>query len=74
MIEESKMITRRGDEGMTEFTIRRMRAEVIERELKDLADCFEGCGPDTPWTSQDIADKLRERIKNHPALSNGERK
>jgi hypothetical protein len=67
------MIHRRDGEGMTEFTIRRIRAEVIERELKDLADCFEGAGPDAPWRGQEIADHLRERIKNHPALSNGER-
>lgn len=66
------MIIRHESEGMTEFTIRRMRAEIIEKELADLAACFEGAGPEAPWTGQEIADHLRERIKNHPALSNGE--
>jgi hypothetical protein len=64
------MITRLEGEGMTEFTIRRIKAEVIERELAELANNFEGT-PGIPWTGQDIADALRERIKNHPALSNG---
>ena len=66
------MVTRCEDEGMTEFTIRRLRAEIIEKELADLANCFEGAGPEAPWRGQEIADHIRDRIKNHPALSDRE--
>ena len=46
--------------------------EVIRRELEDLAENFEGAGPDVPWTGQDIADAIRERIKNHHFYANEE--
>jgi hypothetical protein len=47
-----------------------MVAEIIERELNELACAFEDADPDGMWRGQEIADHLRERIKNHPALSN----
>lgn len=39
--------------------------EIIKHELEELAQCFEGAGPEAPWTGQEIADAIRERIKNH---------
>lgn len=62
-------IERREGEGMTEFTIRRMRAEIIERELEELATNFEGAGLDAHWLGQEIANSIRERIKNHHFLA-----
>lgn len=52
-----------------------IKAEIIHRELEELASNFEGAGPDAPWTGQEVADAIRERIKNHPDLTlpNGER-
>lgn len=41
------------------------RAAILN-ELDELADNFEGAGPEAPWTGQEIADHIRERIKNHP--------
>jgi len=64
-------IERRPGEDFTGFTIRLIKAEIIERELEDLAASYEGAGPDALWTGKEIADHLRERIKNHPALTNG---
>jgi hypothetical protein len=40
----------------------------IRTELEELAANFEGAGPDAPWTGQQIARAIRERINNHPAL------
>lgn len=65
---DTEMIIRRPDEGMTEFTIRRIKAEIIRKELEELAANFEGAGPDAPWRGHEIADAIRERIKNHPDL------
>lgn len=61
------MIQRREDESVTAFTVRRMTAEIITNELEDLANCFEGAA-DThaTWTALEIADTIRERLKNHP--------
>lgn len=39
--------------------------DFIRRELEELAVNFEGAGPDAPWRGQEIADHIRERIKNH---------
>lgn len=39
--------------------------EIIECELEELAQMFEGAGPDAPWRGQEIADAIRDRIKNH---------
>lgn len=44
----------------------RMRRATIINELEELADNFEGAGPDAPWRGQEVADAIRERIKNHP--------
>jgi hypothetical protein len=43
--------------------------EIIECELEELAQLFEGAGPESPWTGQEIADAIRERIKNHHYIS-----
>lgn len=43
-------------------------AAVMRVELEELAVNFEEAGPDAPWRGQEIADHIRERIKNHPAL------
>ena len=44
------------------------RQDLIRAELEALAEAFEGAGPEAPWTGQEIADHIRERIKNHPLL------
>lgn len=41
---------------------------ILRDELEQLAEHFEGAGPDAPWRGQEIADAIRERIKNHPAI------
>ena len=46
-----------------------IKSEVLKEELEELASNFEGAGPDAPWTGQEIADHIRDRIKNHPAIS-----
>lgn len=48
------------------------RADLIRAELKSLANDFEEMGPDRRWTGQEIADAIRERIKNHPLLEDPE--
>jgi len=67
------MFQRREGESVTEFTWRRCVHEIISTELEDLAQAFEGAGPDAPWRGQEIADHIRERIKNHPTLDAEER-
>ena len=59
------MIQRREDESVTAFTMRRLTVDIICTELEELANNFEGAGPDAPWTGQEIADHIRERIKNY---------
>lgn len=44
------------------------RSDLIRAELEALAEAFEGAGPEAPWTGQEIADHIRERIKNHPLV------
>ncbi len=62
------MMQRREDESVTAFTMRRLTADIVYTELEELANNFEGAGPEAPWTGQEIADHIRDRIKNHPAF------
>jgi hypothetical protein len=43
-----------------------VKRSTIINELEELAENFEGAGADAPWRGQEIADAIRERIKNHP--------
>jgi hypothetical protein len=47
--------------------------EIIKCELEELAQLFEGAGPDAPWTGQEIADTIRERIRNHHLIAMSKR-
>ena len=60
---------KRKNETLTAFTMRRLVAEIISQELEELASNFEEAGLDAPWRGQEVADLIRDRIKNHPALS-----
>ncbi len=51
---------------LTQPEVDRMKRATIINELEELADNFEGAGADAPWRGQEIADAIRERIKNHP--------
>lgn len=44
--------------------------ELIRTELEEMATNFEDAGPDAPWTGQEIADAIRDRIKNHHFYAN----
>ncbi|WP_354122370.1 hypothetical protein [Bradyrhizobium sp. LA6.12] len=61
-------LQRKNGEDHTGFTIRLIKAEVIERELEALAENFEGTGPDAFWSGQEVAAAIRKRIENHPDL------
>lgn len=56
-------------ETVTSYWVRRICAEAIRNELEELACNLEGAGPEAPWTGQEIADHIRDRIKNHPILN-----
>lgn len=45
-----------------------IKSAIIKDELEELATNFEEAGPDAPWRGQEIADHIRERIKNHPSI------
>ena len=45
-----------------------IKAEVLKKELEELASNFEDAGPDATWTGQEIADNIRDLIKNHPGI------
>jgi hypothetical protein len=49
-----------------------IKVEIIQAELEELARDFDA-DPDQRWTGSEVADYLRDRAKNHPALTNGMR-
>ena len=53
---------------LTKPEVDRVKRAALINELEELAENFEGAGPDAPWRGQEIADHIRERIKNHPRV------
>ena len=54
---------------LTALEVADVKRSAIINELDELAENFEGAGPDAPWRGQEIADHIRERIKNHPKVT-----